>query len=372
MKIAADKNILFAKEAFSSLGEVELFELKDISNGNLKNFDVLLVRSTTKVDEELLKNTNVKFVGSAVAGIDHIDTDYLREKQIWFSPAAGCNSRSVTEYVLTSIYAFCAQKNTSPENLLVGIIGVGHIGGQVAEILKNLGVKTILNDPILEERGISGFSSLDNIALNSDIITIHVPFTKSGEHKTENLLDENFFTKVKSGTFLIQASRGAVCDENALLESIGKIQKPIIDVWAKEPDINVDLAKNCLFHTPHIAGHSFDGKINGTKIIYETCCDFFLEKPNFNFEKEVFAKIENNTIEYNGKIGDILLKCCPIDEDSRDFEKLFSVKNADERKVFFKELRGNYRKRLEFSHYTIVNAPKEIAEKLKILGFHVR
>jgi erythronate-4-phosphate dehydrogenase len=371
MKIAADKNILFAKEAFSTLGETTLFDLKDVTNENIKNFDVLLVRSTTKVDEKLLENSKIKFVGSAVAGTDHVDIEYLREKKIEFSSAAGCNSRSVAEYVFTAVYAFCMRKNILPQTLTVGIIGVGNIGGKVAQVLGKLGIKIILNDPILEKQGRSGFSPLEYLAKNSDVITVHTPLTKTGEYKTQNLLDENFFAKLKKDTFLIQASRGAVCNENALLKSIGNISNPIIDVWADEPDINVDLAKNCLFATPHIAGHSFDGKINGTKIIYKDCCGFFSKESKFDFEKEVFSKILTQTIEYKGSVGEILLKCCPTDADFLDFQEIFSIKDADERKVIFNELRANYRKRLEFSHYTISGVPATTAEELKILGFGV-
>jgi len=371
MKIAADKNILFAKEAFSTLGDTVLFDLKDITKENIKNFDVLLVRSTIKVDKELLENTQIKFVGSAVAGIDHVDTEYLSQRQIGFCAASGCNARSVAEYVFTAIYAFCMQKNISLQNLTAGIIGVGNIGEQVAQTLGKLGIKTVLNDPILEKQGKIGFSPLEYLAKNCDIITVHTPLTKSGEYKTENLLDEDFFAKLKKDAFLIQASRGAVCNEDALAKSIGKISKPIIDVWADEPDINVNLAKKCLFATPHVAGHSLDGKINGTKMIYDVCCDFFSKKNKFDFEKEAFSKITFQTVKYAGNIGDVLLKCCPIDADFSDFKKLLSEKNAAERKLIFKKLRANYRKRLEFKHYKILNVPVNVAEELKILGFCV-
>jgi len=394
MKIAADKNILFAKEAFSTLGEVNLFDSDEITNENIRDFDVLLVRSTVKVNKELIEHTKIKFVGSAVAGTDHIDLDYLQEHKIGFSSAAGCNARSVVEYVLTAIYAFCehtpSADNTaatplhkgefSPTKLCnssqtianessplckgvarvlsrdgvcptVGIIGVGNIGGKVAEILQNLGIKTISNDPPKKL-----FTPLDEIAKNSDIITIHTPLDKT----TEGLLGKDFFAKMKPDALLIQASRGAVCDEEALLN----VKNKIIDVWADEPNINWDLAQKSIFSTPHIAGHSYDGKINGTKIIYENCCAFFFEKPSFDFETEVFAKIEKQTLEFtegsgSAGIAEILLKCCPIDKDSEEFLR---EKN-------FKKQRSNYRKRLEFSHYIVKNAPEEVAKELRILGF---
>ena len=355
MKIATDKNILFAKEAFSTLGDVKLFDSEEITAENISDFDVLLVRSTVKVNEKLLGGTKIKFVGSPIIGTDHIDIEYLNARNIAFSSAAGCNSRSVAEYVLTAIYAFCETAVPEPvegKDLCVGIIGVGNIGGKLAEILQNLGIKTLLNDP---PRSFN--TPLDEIAEKCDIITVHTPLTKSGKHKTEGLLNEVFFVKMKPNALLIQASRGKICDERALVN----VKNKIIDVWANEPSINWDLAQNCLFSTPHIAGHSFDGKINGTKIIYENCCNFFSEKPKFDFEKEVFSKIEKQTLEFNGSIAEILLKCCPISEDSSE---LLREKN-------FKKQRTNYRKRLEFPHYIVKNAPEEIAEELRILGFSV-
>ncbi|MCL2845053.1 MAG: 4-phosphoerythronate dehydrogenase [Chitinivibrionia bacterium] len=371
MQIAIDKNILFAKEAFETLGEAQLFEQKDLTCENIRDFDALIVRSTTKIDENLLSGTNIKFVGSAVGGTDHIDTEYLQKADIAFSAATGCNSRSVAEYALTAIYAFCEKKGLLPQNQTVGIIGVGNIGGMLAEILKNLGIKTILNDPIREKTGEKGFSSLDFLAQNSDIITVHVPLTKSGEYKTQNLLDGKFFAKIKDGALLIQASRGTVCDEEALLKASPKMEAPVIDVWANEPDINIDLAKNCMFHTPHIAGHSFDGKINGTKMIYDACCAHFSKMPIFDFESKVFAKIETRTIEFGNSISEILLKCCPLDCDTRSFECILSEKDVENRKKMFKKLRQNYQKRLEFKHYSIKNAPEKLRNELEILGFNV-
>jgi erythronate-4-phosphate dehydrogenase len=360
MRIAADKNIMFAKEAFSTLGEVKLFDLDEITNENIRDFDILLVRSTIKVDENLLSDTKIKFVGSAVAGTDHIDIEYLESQNIGFSSAAGCNARSVAEYVMTVIYAFSG----NPKDLCVGIIGVGNTGGKVAEILHKLGIKTLLNDPILEKQGISGFSSLDEIAKKSDIITLHTPLTKSGEYKTEGLLGEDFFAKMKQNALLIQASRGTVCDEDALI----KVKNKVIDVWASEPSVNLNLAKTCFLCTPHIAGHSFDGKINGTKIIYENCCNFFFQMPKFNFNAEVFAKIEKQTIEYKGSIAEILLKCCQIDKNTEEFRKLLEISDENERRNIFKKQRENYHKRLEFSHYEIKNTPEEVREELTALG----
>jgi len=369
IQIAADKNVLFAEEAFSSLGEVKLFEQKDITNESVRDFDALIVRSTTKTDENLLGGTKIKFIGSAVIGADHIDAAYLKKAGIAYSSAAGCNSRSVAEYVLCAIYAFCEKKKVSPQDLTLGIIGAGNIGGLLAEILKKLKIKTVLNDPILEKSGKSGFSSLDFLAENSDIISVHVPLTKSGEYKTQNLLGSGFFSKTKKGALLIQASRGAVCDENALLEFIEKMQNPVIDVWKDEPDINIGLAKKSMFCTPHIAGHSFDGKINGTAFVYKACCEYFSKTPQFDFEREIFSKIPPQTIEYKNSVSEILLKCCPLDFYTQNFRDIFDKNTAQERQKAFKDLRRNYPQRLEFGHFAIKNAPEKIMAELKILGF---
>ena len=383
LQIAADKNILFAKKAFSTLGEVKLLEQKDITNENIRDFDALIVRSTTKIDEKLLSGTNIKFVGSTVGGVDHIDEEYLQKAGIALSTATGCNSRSVVEYVLTAIYSFCKYREVLPKDMTVGIVGVGNIGGHLAEILKNLGIKTILNDPLREKNGESGFSSLDFLAKNSDIVTIHVPLTKSGEHKTQNLIGEDFFAKMKDSSILIQTSRGDVCDEKAFVKASKIWKKPLaempkfyIDVWQNEPNVNADFVKICSIRTPHIAGHSFDGKINGTKMIYEACCAHFSKKTKFDFESEVFSKIKKQIIKYEKddvySTRDILQDCCPTVWDSLYFAVNFlNQKKAEDRKKTFREVRQDYPKRLEFKHFKIKNAPEEIKDELKTLGFNL-
>ncbi|MEJ2307247.1 MAG: 4-phosphoerythronate dehydrogenase, partial [candidate division WOR-3 bacterium] len=98
-----DENVLLGKEAFSSIGEIVSVPGRSITSEVIKNADILIVRSVTKVNEQLLKNSSIKFVGSATAGIDHVDTGYLESRNIGFASAPGSNSDSVAEYVIAGL-----------------------------------------------------------------------------------------------------------------------------------------------------------------------------------------------------------------------------------------------------------------------------
>ena len=151
LKVTADENVTYAKEVFSEFGEVELLPGREITRNALKNSDALIVRSITKVDKNLLEGTPVKFVGTATIGRDHIDIEYLKEKNIVFADAKGCNAEAVKEYVFTALTEALVQKKLKFKDLKLGIIGVGNIGSRVAKCAEALGMETILNDPPLKK-----------------------------------------------------------------------------------------------------------------------------------------------------------------------------------------------------------------------------
>lgn len=220
MKIIADENIPQVKEAFREFGDISLHAGRSITQDILKDTDALLVRSITKVDKKLLDGTKVKFVATATIGTDHIDKEYLKENNIYFSDAAGCNAFSVAEYVVCAIMNLYSLFNHSLKDKSIGIIGYGNVGTKVAKFSEALGLKTFINDPPLQRNsGESFFCSLDE-ALEADIITIHVPLNKSGVDKTVHLLNENNIQKIKSGAILINSARGPVVDNIALLKHV--------------------------------------------------------------------------------------------------------------------------------------------------------
>ena len=220
MKILADQNMPLVEEYFSDFGEIERFDGRQLHPAQLIDVDVLLTRSVTNVDRNLLAQANkLSFVGTATIGIDHIDTQLLQDKNIAFTSAPGCNAIAVAEYVISSLYAL-SQENAQPVcGQTIGIVGVGNIGTCLAQKLKALNVNVLLCDPIKHEQGLlDNHIALDELLSQSDVVTFHVPLVKSGKHKTLHMMNKKRLNALKSGTIVINASRGDVIDNQALLE----------------------------------------------------------------------------------------------------------------------------------------------------------
>ena len=356
LNIIVDENIVFAKEAFALFGNVTLLSGREINNSILKDADILIVRSITKVDKELLKNTPVKFVGTATIGTDHIDLEYLKKNKIAFADAKGCNAYSVAEYLIVSLLNLSVRFNFTLKEKSIGIVGVGNVGSKVAKFADALGMKVLLNDPPLQRAGNNNsFVSLDEI-LNADIITLHVPLNLSGIDRTYHLFDKKKLMELKDGTILINTSRGAVIKNQELLEIIDtKKLKVVLDVWENEPDINIDLLNKVIIGTPHIAGYSLEGKINGTKMIFDALADYLNLNISFNFTKEAptnsllsFEKSE--TIEKD--LDQIVSKIYPIGRDDKLMRKMLNM-SREERIKYFDLLRKDYPIRREFNNYRI-------------------
>src|ERR1035437_5505412 len=222
MKIIADENIIFVGEAFSELGEVHLYSGREITNALLKDADVLLVRSVTNVNADLLEGTNVKFVGTATIGTDHVDTTYLSEKNIRFVDARGCNSDAVAEYVFTALLKISNEQNFELKGKSIGVVGVGNIGSRIVRLAKVLGMKTLQNDPPLRRKtGEERFLDLKDL-MDVDIITFHVPLNMDGEDRTYHLFDYEKLNSLKDDAIIINASRGPVIQNSSLEELICK------------------------------------------------------------------------------------------------------------------------------------------------------
>ena len=356
MKVVVDENIIFAEEAFAEFDSPYLINGRSITNKVLLDADVLIVRSITEVDENLLRNTPVKFVGTATIGTDHIDIEYLLQNKINFADAKGCNADSVAEYVFTALLKIAVDEKISLSQISIGIVGVGNIGSRVAKLAEVLGMKVLINDPPKERAGIgSGYVPLDEI-LKADIISLHVPLNKAGIDKTVHLLNDQNLKKIKRGGIIINTSRGPVSDNNALLnETKTKHFKLILDVWENEPDINIDLLKITKIGTAHIAGYSLEGKTNGTKIIYNSLCKNLNKKPVW---EPLLKKTGETTlsIEPGETIEEKLYHLfSSIYNIERDDKKLKGIYNQGTYKIkeHFDNLRKEYAVRREFSNYTI-------------------
>lgn len=357
LKILVDENIAFANSAFNHFGEVILTPGREITNKSLKNIDVLIVRSITNVNEELLHNTSVKFVGTATIGTDHIDLDYLESQKIYFAYAKGCNAYSVAEYVVAALLNLAVRFDFKLKKKSIGIVGVGNVGSKVALFAEALGMKVLLNDPPLKRIGDKrNFAELNEI-LKCDIISLHTPLNISGIDKTFHLISKENLDKIKDGTILINTSRGAVINNDDLLKVIEtKHLKVVLDVWENEPDFNEELLKKVLIGTPHIAGYSYEGKVNGTKMIYNSLCKFLHKEPAFDFNliKPNNYKLHltsENSLEK--RLNNLVSQVYPIKRDD-DKMKKSALMSVLERKKYFDLQRKNYPLRREFDNYSVV------------------
>jgi erythronate-4-phosphate dehydrogenase len=374
IKIIADENIEFLEEAFSALGELTKLPGREISNKALREADALLIRSVTQINESLLSETKIKFVGTATIGSDHVDKDYLSSKKIFFTDAAGCNSDAVTEYFFTALFQIAAEENIDLRNKTLGIVGVGNIGGRIERMAKAIGLGVLKNDPPLKRNTDSQeYLELDEL-MEADIITLHVPLIKEGVDKTLHLFDRERLNKLKYRSILINTSRGPVIDNAALNEIIfHKKLSVILDVWENEPNINTELLNKVKIGTPHIAGYSLEGKVNGTVILYKALCYFLKVSPTWKPQlPEVNKKITISDAEVQQSLQEIFSSIYKIREDDL---KTREIKNLDtkDRGIYFDSLRKNYPLRREFPNYSVqLNTQNTELEKIiKVLGFRI-
>ncbi len=241
MKILADQNMPLVEQYFADFGDVERFDGRNLQPEQLVGVDILLTRSVTNVDKALLTQADkLKFVGTATIGVDHIDTELLAERNIAFSSAPGCNAVAVAEYVISSLYALSQENASSLQGKTIGIVGVGSIGSCLRDKLSLLGLNVLLCDPPKYEAGeLAEHIELDTLLAKADIVTFHVPLVKQGPHKTLHMLDETRLKALKPGMTIINASRGDVIDNQALLALFEQGAKLdcVLDVWENEPNI---------------------------------------------------------------------------------------------------------------------------------------
>jgi len=276
VRIVADENIPLVNEFFAEIGEIHRVPGRTMTASDIKDADILLVRSVTKVNKALLEDSPVRFVGTATIGTDHIDLDYLREKGIAFKSAPGCNAQAVVDYVLSAVSVLLDQRGITYSDLSVGIVGIGNVGSLLRQRLEGLGAEILAVDPFRAEEEVGPLVTLDE-ALQADVVTLHTPLTREGEHATYHLIDEARLQQMKPDACLINSSRGSVVDNAALLAHMQNNRdfEAMLDVWENEPQLDLALLHRCLLATPHIAGYSLDGKMRGTEFVYQGLCEFF-------------------------------------------------------------------------------------------------
>lgn len=346
MKIIADENILLLERCFADFADVVVFSGRDITSNKVSDADVLLVRSVTQVNEALLAKSNVKFVGSATIGTDHIDQSYLQKNGIKFAYAPGCNAIAVAEYVLAAIFYWSKKQKINLSGIRVGIIGAGNTGSNLAKLLAQLGIDYILHDPPLEVRGDGRkFVGIDEIR-QCDVVSVHVPLTMTGLNRTWHLIDFEFMQAMRENSLLINSSRGAVLDNVAALKLLSTSAhfKLVLDVWEQEPNINTKLLDLVLLGTPHIAGYSVEGKIRGTFMLYQQLCQFFKIPQTIQIEELLPIVSKMPSIGSIATVADSINGFYDIKADC-----LFLGDQHANIAETFEKARKNYKNRYEFS-----------------------
>ena len=379
MKIIADENIPCVEQAFASLGEVTLLPGRGMQAADVRDADVLLVRSVTRVDASLLDNSPVRFVGSATIGFDHVDRDYLQERGIGFSTAPGSNATSAAEYVVSVLMVLSAQQGFELAGKTVGIIGCGNVGSRVRQRLTALGMRCLVNDPPLEAQGVQDdFVSLE-AALQADIVTLHVPLERAGQFPTFHLVNTTQLQQLVPGAIFINTARGAVADNRALDDALEHRDDltVVLDVWENEPAISTGLLQKVALGTPHIAGYSIDGKLRGTGMIYRAVCNHF-DKPVQWHATDAMAAAPAYRLTRDAEAGvlatlrEAVLSVYDVREDDARLRETLALPDA-ERSAAFDALRKNYPIRREFSESTIQmrHPGNETGMLLGKLGFRI-
>jgi len=376
LSIVVDENVPFALESFGQFGSLRVRAGRHITAADVKDADVLIVRSVTRVDEALLSGSAVRFVGTATIGCDHIDGDYLKSRGIAFASAPGSNANSVAEYVVAALLLSARARQTTLEGATMAVIGVGNVGTRVVEKAEGLGMRCVLNDPPRRrETGDPVFVTLPEALAKADYVTMHVPLLRGGPDRTAGMARAPFFNVMRQGAVFINTSRGDVVKEAALAAALdsGHVSHAILDVWQGEPDIDPKMVGRGFLATPHIAGYSFDGKVEATAMIFVALRAWLGRGQSIGLEAASPPDVPRLDFSARGESDEELLRSAvlavyDIQDDDRALRQ--AVAQPD-RAAQFDLLRKTYRQRREFYHTTLV-LPRDRASlirKAARLGF---
>lgn len=381
MLIVADENIPLLDAFFEDIGTIRRVSGRTLTADQVRDADILLVRSVTRVDQALLEGSRVKFVGTATIGTDHVDVDWLSSKGIAFGCAPGCNAASVTEYVLSCLSVYAEQRGYDDwTDLSVGIVGAGNVGNRLWSRLNRLGFDVCVHDPIrAENEDDDDFSSLED-ALRCDVVTLHTPLTEDGDYPTHHMLSGGQLQSLTGGQLLINTSRGGVIASDALKQRLQGANAPwvALDVWESEPEIDTELADLLWMVTPHIAGYSLEGKVGGTEMIYQALCHFLglpVRKKSGQFMSDpALGKLSFTSSAKAQDAAHLAIRACyDVRKDDALYRRSLALP-ANQRAAAFDAMRRDYPVRREFSSTKIQlkGGVKELQQVFKALEFKLK
>jgi len=369
VKIVADENITALDEVFGSFGEIVKLPGREIGPDHVKDADALLVRSVTQVNRALIENSVVKFVGSCTIGTDHLDMTSLESMGVQWGYAPGCNANAVVDYVLACLVVlgeFDLEELASKQvKQTVGIVGCGNVGKRLYERLNRIGFDVLCCDPFVESaESFNTDCSLEKLLAESDIISLHVPLSKEGQYSSHYLLNSSNLSLLKQKAILINSSRGAVINNNDLLQFLAARSdvKVALDVWEGEPDINQELLDQVKIASPHIAGYSYLGKINGTLQVAKQFFQAFAVESE-NIESILLNDFQTDSVNLDFMNFQNLQSLVMAAYDPRDDDKALRAAVNE-----FDSLRKNYAVRTEFSQIKVSNVSAMPLERKKLLA----
>jgi erythronate-4-phosphate dehydrogenase len=357
---------------FAHIGEVRTISGREMTRDVVKDAEVVLVRSITQVNAALLEGSKVRFVATATIGVDHVDQPYLADRGIGFSSAPGSNAQSVAEYICSALVVLESRGLIDLNSATIGIVVVGNVGSRVERVCRTLGMNVLLNDPPRARReGPDAFVDFETIAAQADVVTCHVPLEKDGADPTYHLVDDALIARLKPGVIVFNSSRGAVADGQALKDakSGGKIKALVLDVFENEPAIDLDLLMHCDLATPHIAGYSYDGKVAGTRMIYEAGCAFLQIPAQWPAE---LPPDDGLSVEGQGaRLRDVVLASYDIEADDARMREALGSNNPDGTRTgaAFDRLRKEYPRRREFARWRVDAVAEDLRPVIAGLGF---
>lgn len=377
MNILYDDNMPYAAHYFNELGNAKGFGAGNLQEEDLANCHVLLVRSSTKVDAALIKKApQLKYVATATAGFNHLSLVDINAANIAWYAAGGCNARAVAEYVLATLYALAERKSFALQHKTVAIVGMGNVGRTLASLLLGLDMHIIEYDPPRALNDKSFMSAQFNEVLGADIISLHVPLVTSGPYPTAHMFNADVLSQLNAKQILINACRGEVVDNQALLSAmlLHKDKMPLVclDCWENEPNIDVALIPHLAMATAHIAGHSLEGKARGTDMVYQDLCRFLATDvihqlsdflPEFNAVKNVPNGNDQSSVQTT--VSQTIKSMYDIENDDSYFRRHMS------KSVSFSHIRSHYPVRREWPAAKIRLQNTQAASALKNIGFRL-
>lgn len=391
IKIVAEATVPYLEGVLEEFGEVEYIATGDWTHDRIKDADWLIIRSITRCDRALLEGTRVRLITTATIGFDHIDTAYCREAGIAWYNAPGCNAEAVGLYFGAMMAVLALDGRFDPRGKRLGIVGVGHVGRVIERYARAFEMEVLRNDPPLAEaegpkpqppsplkgEGTTvakpplgdwggSWSSLEEIARESDMITFHTPLTKSGKYPTLGLVDDELVAQLERQPIIVNACRGAVTETDALLKGLEqkRIGAVIIDCWEGEPHISEQLLQKAYLATPHIAGFSEQGKANGARMAVARGIEFFGLQSS-RIEQMYPQAVEQPLLHLysNHPLWEALIKILDlrkVDASLRNWTGLFE------------QLRVEYVRPYEPSSYQLLESELgEWAEAARQIGFEV-